>query len=161
MYLHVAELSKAICFESRNQDRFFFIMQHTNSIRICMKQNFSVLRTGAAGSTLIAGILHLYLVAGGALDRNFNTGILFLIGGLAQVFWVLPTLMGWNKAWYYVGIAGTLSFMIIWIVTRFPGNPINGRGGSIGETAIAVEIFQAAFVILSIIILSRDPKVRK
>jgi hypothetical protein len=99
------------------------------------------------------------LVAG-VLDRNLNTGILFLIGGLAQVFWVLPTLMGWNKAWYYVGVAGTVTFMIIWVITRFPGNPINGRGGSIGEMAIAVEIFQAAFIILSIIILSRDPKVR-
>ena len=69
-----------------------------------MKENFNILRSGAAGSTLIAGILHLSLVAG-VIDRNFNTGILFLIGGLAQVFWVLPTLMGWNKAWYYVGIS--------------------------------------------------------
>ena len=88
-------------------------------------------------------------------------GILFLIGGLAQVIWVLPTVRGWNKAWYYVGIGGTLTFIIIWVVTRFPDNPINGRGGSISETAIAVEVFQVAFVVLSIIILSRDPKVRK
>ena len=125
-----------------------------------MKENFSILRSGAAGSTLIAGILHLSLVAG-VMDRNFNTGILFLIGGLAQVFWVLPALMGWNKVWYYVGIAGTVIFMMIWVVARFPGNPINGRGGPIGEMAIVVEVFQAAFVILSMIILSRDPKVRK
>lgn len=125
-----------------------------------MKENFGILRSSAAGSTFIAGILHLSLVLG-VIDRNFNTGILFLIGGLAQVFWVLPTLMGWNKVWYYVGVAGTVIFVIIWVVTRFPGNPINGRGGSIGETAIMVQIFQAAFVILSIIILYRDPKVRK
>ena len=124
-----------------------------------MKENYSILRYGAAGSTLIAGILHLSLVAG-AIDRNFNTGMLFLIGGLAQVFWVVPTLMGWNKVWYCVGISGTVAFIVIWAVTRFQGNPINGRGGSIGETAIIVELFQAAFVILSIIILFRDPKVR-
>ena len=48
-----------------------------------MKENFSILRSGAAGSTLIAGILHLSLVAG-VLDRNFNTGILFLIGGFGS-----------------------------------------------------------------------------
>jgi hypothetical protein len=125
-----------------------------------MRENFSLLRYGAAGSTLIAGILHLSLVAN-QIDRNFNTGILFLIGGLAQVFWVLPTAMGWSRAWYYVGIGGTLTFIIIWVVTRFPGNPINSRGGSIGETAIAVEVFQVAFIVLCIIILSRDPKVRK
>jgi len=113
----------------------------------------------AAGSTLIAGILHLSLVAN-SIERNLSTGILFLIGGLAQVFWVVPTMRGWNKIWYYVGIVGTMAFILIWAITRFSGNPINGRGGSIGETAIAIEVFQVAFIALSIIILSRDPKVR-
>ena len=125
-----------------------------------MGENFILLRFAAAGSTLIAGILHLSLVAN-AIDRNFNTGILFLIGGLAQVFWVLPTLRGWNKVWYYVGIGGTLTLILIWAITRVPGNPINGRGGSIGETAIAIEVFQVAFIVLSIIILWKDPKVGK
>jgi hypothetical protein len=125
-----------------------------------MREIFSLLRYGAAGSTLIAGILHLSLVAN-AIDRNFNTGILFLIGGLTQVFWVLPTIRGWNKVWYYVGIGGTLALILIWVITRFPGNPINGRGGSIGETAIAVEVFQVAFIVLCIIILAKDPKLRK
>jgi hypothetical protein len=125
-----------------------------------MRENFILLRYAAAGSTLIAGILHLSLVAN-AIDRNFNTGILFLIGGLAQVFWVLPTIRGWNKVWYYVGIGGTLTLILIWAITRFPGNPINGRGGSIGETAIAIEVFQVAFIVLSIIILWKDPRVGK
>jgi hypothetical protein len=125
-----------------------------------MGENFSLLRYGAAASTFIAGILHLTLVAN-AIERNFNTGILFLIGGLAQIFWVLPTIRGWNKVWYYVGIGGTLTFILIWVITRFPGNPINGRGGSIGETAIAVEVFQVAYIVLSIIILYKDPKVRR
>jgi len=125
-----------------------------------MNEIFSLLRYGAAGSTLIAGILHLSLVAN-AIDRNFNTGILFLIGGLTQVFWVLPIIRGWNKVWYYVGIGGTLTLVLIWVITRFPGNPINGRGGSIGETAIAVEVFQVAFIVLCIIILAKDRKVRK
>lgn len=124
-----------------------------------MKVNFTLLRFAAAGSTLIAGILHLSLVAN-SIERNLNTGILFLIGGLAQVFWVVPTMRGWNKVWYYVGIGGTMAFILIWAITRFSGNPINGRGGSIGETALAIEVFQVSFIALSIIILSRDPKVR-
>jgi hypothetical protein len=125
-----------------------------------VRENFILLRYAAAGSTLMAGILHLSLVAN-AIERNFNTGILFLIGGLAQVFWVIPTIRGWNKVWYYVGIGGTLTFILIWAITRFPGNPINGRGGSIGETAIAIEVFQVAFIVLSIIILWKDPRVGK
>ena len=131
-------------------------MQYESNVR----ENFILLRYAAAGSTLIAGILHLSLVAN-AIDRNFNTGILFLLGGLAQLFWVLPTIRGWNKVWYYVGIGGTLTLILIWAITRFPGNPINGRGGSIGETAIAIEVFQVAFIVLSIIILWKDPKVGK
>ena len=129
-------------------------MQYESNVR----ENFILLRYAAAGSTLIAGILHLSLVAN-VIDRNFNTGILFLLGGLAQVFWVLPTIRGWNKVWYYVGIGGTLTLILIWAITRFPGNPINGRGGSIGETATAIEVFQVAFIVLSIIILWKDPKV--
>jgi hypothetical protein len=125
-----------------------------------MRENFILLRYAAAGSTLIAGILHLSLVAN-AIERNFNTGILFLIGGLAQIFWVLPTIRAWNIVWYYVGIGGTLTLILIWAITRVPGNPINGRGGSIGETAIAIEVFQVAFIVLSIIILWKDPKVGK
>jgi hypothetical protein len=121
-------------------------MQYESNVR----ENFILLRYAAAGSTLIAGILHLSLVAN-VIDRNFNTGILFLLGGLAQVFWVLPTIRGWNKVWYYVGIGGTLTLILIWAITRFPGNPINGRGGSIGETAIAIEVFQVAFIVLSIL----------
>ena len=131
-------------------------MQYESNVR----ENFILLRYAAAGSTLIAGILHLSLVAN-VIDRNFNTGILFLLGGLAQVFWVLPTIRGWNKVWYYVGIGGTLTLILIWAITRFPGNPINGRRGSIGETAIAIEVFQVAFIVLSIIILWKDPKVGK
>jgi len=124
-----------------------------------VKVNFTLLRYTAAGSTLIAGILHLSLVAN-SIERNLSTGILFLIGGLAQVFWVVPTMRGWNKIWYYVGIVGTMAFILIWAITRFSGNPINGRGGSIGETAIVIEVFQIAFIALSIIILYKDPKLR-
>ena len=124
-----------------------------------MKVNFTLLRYTAAGSTLIAGILHLSLVAN-SIERNLNTGILFLIGGLAQVFWVVPTMRGWNKVWYYVGVGGTMAFILIWAITRFSGNPINGRGGSIGETAIVIEVFQIAFIALSIIILYKDPNLR-
>jgi hypothetical protein len=46
----------------------------------------------------------------------------------------------------------------MWVVTRFPSNPITGRGGPIGETAVAVEVFQVAFIVLSIIILVKDRK---
>ena len=42
----------------------------------------------AAGATFIAGVLHLTLVPN-VIDRNIGTGMLFLIGGIAQIFWVI------------------------------------------------------------------------
>ena len=105
--------------------------------------------------TFIAGVFHLSMVP----SFNTNSTILFLIGGLAQIFWVVPTIRNWGRIWDYVGIAGTAVFVVIWIVTRMPDNPITGRGGRIGETAIIVEVVQIAFIILLAVLSSkRKPK---
>ncbi|WP_458745895.1 hypothetical protein [Candidatus Nitrosocosmicus sp. T] len=98
----------------------------------------------AAICTGIAGILHLSMLPA----FNTQTTILFLVGGLAQVFWIIPTVKNWGKIWDYIGIVGTVAFTLIWIITRIPGNPITGRGGMISDTAIVIEVFQIAFIIL-------------
>ena len=56
----------------------------------------------------------------------------------------------------YIGIAGTIILIIIWVITRMPGNPITGRGGPIGEMAIVIEIFQIAYVIITSIIIVKE-----
>jgi hypothetical protein len=122
-----------------------------------MTRNSKILYYSAAACTFIAGILHLTLVPN-AIDRNVNNGVFFLIGGLAQIFWIVPMIRQWGRGWYYVGLAGTLVFVVIWIITRLPDNPITGRAGSIGDTAIAVQVFQVAFIVLIIIILNQVSK---
>jgi hypothetical protein len=62
----------------------------------------------------------------------------------------------WGRTWYYIGIGGTIILVIIWAITRIPGNPITGRGEPISEMAIAVEIFQIAYVAITIIILAKE-----
>jgi uncharacterized membrane protein YuzA (DUF378 family) len=115
----------------------------------------SVLYFAAAATTAIAGILHLTLVPN-IIGRNPNSGIFFIISGIAQIFWVIPMLKRWGKTWYYIGIAGTIILIIIWAITRMPGNPITGRGGPIGEMAIVIEIFQIAYVIITSIIIVKE-----
>ena len=115
----------------------------------------SVLYFAAAATTAIAGILHLTLVPN-IIGRNPNSGIFFIISGIAQIFWVIPMLKKWGKTWYYIGIAGTIILIIIWAVTRMPGNPITGRGGPIGEMAIVIEIFQIAYIIITSIIIVKE-----
>ena len=115
----------------------------------------SILYYALPATTAIAGILHLPLVPN-IIGRNPNSGIFFIISGIAQIFWVIPMLKKWGKTWYYIGIAGTIILIIIWVITRMPGNPITGRGGPIGEMAIVIEIFQIAYVIITSIIIVKE-----
>lgn len=114
---------------------------------------------GAAICTCIAGILHLSLVPN-AIDSNINNAILFLVGGIAQIFWVLPMIKRWGRVWYAVGIAGTVILIGLWVITRVADNPITGRGGPISERAIAVEVFQIAYIIITALIIAKE-RIRK
>ena len=109
--------------------------------------------------TVIAGIYHLKMVP----SNNVNATILFLVGGLAQLFWVIPTIRNWGRIWDYIGIAGTIAFIAIWAITRIPSNPITGRGGLINQTAIIVEVSQIIFVILLAILAykRRSPHLKR
>jgi hypothetical protein len=54
-----------------------------------MARMTTVLYYAAAATTAIAGILHLVL-APNFLEFNLNTGIFFIVAGIAQLFWVVP-----------------------------------------------------------------------
>jgi hypothetical protein len=111
----------------------------------------------AATTTAIAGILHL-IFASNVIGFNINNGIFFIVAGIAQIFWVIPMLKRWGKIWYYIGIAGTIVVIIMWAMTRIPGNPITGRGGPINEIGIAIEVFQIAYIVLTAIIIGKESK---
>ena len=115
----------------------------------------SILYYAAAATTAIAGILHLISVPN-IIGRNPSIGIFFIVSGIAQIFWVIPMLKRWGRIWYYIGIAGTIILIIMWGITRMPGNPITGRGGPISEMAIAIEVFQIAYVIITSIIITKE-----
>ncbi|TVP41066.1 hypothetical protein [Candidatus Nitrosocosmicus arcticus] len=104
----------------------------------------TILSIAAAICTGLAGIFHLNMLP----SNNTNSTILFLIGGLAQVFWIVPTVRRWGKIWDFMGIFGTAAFVLIWAITRLPDNPITGRGGRIGEMAVIIEVLQIVFIIL-------------
>lgn len=114
----------------------------------------------AAGTTAIAGILHLIL-APNMLNFNPSSAILFFVGGAAQLFWAVPMIRRWGILWYGIGIGGTLVFIAIWIITRIDGNPITGRDGMINEMGIAVETMQWAFVGLTSAILAIELRMKK
>jgi hypothetical protein len=120
-----------------------------------------VLYGAAAVTTAIAGMLHL-MVGPNSINFNVNQGILFIVGGIAQVFWIIAMIRRWGIPWYAIGIGGTIVFMAIWIITRMPDNPITGRGGPAGNPiAITIEVFQAAFIGLAGAIIIYEHKKKK
>jgi hypothetical protein len=120
----------------------------------------NILYYAAAATTAIAGILHLSLVPN-VIGRNPNSGIFFIISGIAQIFWVIPMLKRWGRIWYFIGIGGTIILIIMWVITRVPENPITGRGGPISEMAIVIEIFQIAYIIITAIIILKERRGHK
>jgi hypothetical protein len=117
----------------------------------------NVLYYAAAATTAIAGILHL-IQGSDVLGFNLNFGIFFIVAGIAQIFWVVPVIRRWGRPWYYVGIAGTIVLIILFVITRMPDNPITGRGGPISPMALAIELLQAAFIALSAIMVGYESK---
>jgi Ca2+/Na+ antiporter len=122
-----------------------------------MRMANNALYYAAAATTAIAGILHLILVPN-VIGSNVNTAIFFLVAGIAQLFWVVPMIKKWGKIWYYIGIAGTIILIIMWAMTRLPGNPITGRAGQINEMAIAIEVLQIAYIIITAIIIGKETR---
>jgi hypothetical protein len=80
-----------------------------------MIEKFTILLYAAAATTLIAGLLHINKVIDtiSSGEQIGNADNLFLVGGIAQVFWVVPIIRQWSKIWYSIGIAGTAVFMLL------------------------------------------------
>jgi hypothetical protein len=115
----------------------------------------AILHYAAGGTTAIAGILHL-IFASNIISFNILNGVFFIVAGIAQLFWLLPMIKRWGKIWYLIGIGGTIILIIMWAVTRMPGNPITGRGGPLNEIGIAIQVFQIAYVIITAIIILKE-----
>ncbi|HEX2170763.1 MAG TPA: hypothetical protein VHF65_10740 [Nitrososphaera sp.] len=122
-----------------------------------MAAKINILYYAAAATTAIAGILHL-IQAQNVLEFSLNFFIFFLVSGVAQLFWVVPMIRKWGRPWYLIGIGGTIVLIILYVVSRMPGNPITGRGGPVSPMALAIEVFQVAFIGLSIAIIIYESK---
>jgi hypothetical protein len=115
-----------------------------------MNMTLKVLVYGAVASTLIAGVLHLALVQMFFKQMTPDVLIFFIASGLAQLFWIIPTVKRWILPWYYIGIGGTIVLILLWIIA------IPGSGYPIGDMDVAIEASQVAFIILSVIIIKKN-----
>lgn len=112
--------------------------------------NRALLYYVAAACTFIAGVLHLAIVPMFFAQMTIDVTIFFLVSGLAQIFWVIPTIKKWSRPWFYVGIGGTAILIIMYFVA------VPGSGYPISPLDVAIEASQIIFVILCIIIIFKD-----
>jgi hypothetical protein len=115
--------------------------------------NRTLLYLGAAACTGIAGILHLMLVPS-SIIAGIQYAAFFLISGLVQLFWVLPMVKRWGRMWNIIGFAGTAVLVGLtgYVVIESVRNPQSTPPG-VTELAVAIEIFQISYVIITAIII--------
>ena len=115
--------------------------------------NRTLLYLAAAICTGIAGILHLMLVPS-SIVAGIQYTTFFIISGLLQLFWVLPMLKRWGKIWNVIGLVGTgvLVGLTGYVVYESLRNPQLTPPG-VTELAIATELFQISYVIITAIII--------
>ena len=133
-----------------------------NNLRIKGQPLLEIFVVIAALSTGIAGFVHLYvpLVSEPKVLHHVPNAIFFLGSGIAQLLWIIPMLKRWGKAWYYVGIIGNIGFILLYIITRIPGNPITGRGGHIDNIDIICEFAQLAYILTTLVIIIKVNKLK-
>jgi hypothetical protein len=140
-----------------NNDNIQQRRQFTTSLR----QHHYYYFIAAAVATGIAGIVHLYVPFSHSVMPKLSSHTVFFIGsGIAQIFWILPMIRRWGKPWYYIGIAGNVGFIILYVITRFPGNPVTGRGDSVDPIDMVCEIAQVAYIAITAVILAKESTIK-
>jgi hypothetical protein len=137
-------------------------MTKNNTINFAPSSNLKYYFIAAAVATAIAGIVHLYMpLDHPRMFQNIPNVTFFLGSGIAQLFWIIPMIRRWGRVWYYIGIAGNAAFILLYVVTRFPGNPVNGRGGDVDIVDLTCEIAQVAFIAITSIIIAKESRLKK
>jgi hypothetical protein len=115
----------------------------------------------AAISTAVAGIVHLYVPFSHSVMPRLSPITVFFIGsGIAQIFWILPMIKRWGRPWYYIGIVANVGFIILYVITRFPGNPVTGRGGDVDAIDMVCELAQVAYIAITAVILAKERTIK-
>lgn len=109
-----------------------------------------VLLFSAGASTFVAGVLHLTIVPMFFSQMSLDVTIFFIVSGMIQLFWVIPTVKRLIIPWYYIGIGGTIILIIMYFIA------VPGSGYPISPLDVAIEASQIAFIILSIIIIKKN-----
>lgn len=118
----------------------------------------------AAATTMIAGVLHLAMIGPSLKPINFPmellpyTDGLFLISGIAQMFWAIPMALRWNRRWFYAGLIGTITLTSLIALTRIP-NEITGVAlQDKNPMALLIEVMQTTYIVTTLTIILNNKR---
>ena len=78
---------------------------------------------------------------------------LFLISGIAQIFWAIPMALNWNTRWFYAGLIGTIALTSLIALTRIP-NEITGIVlQDKNPMALLTEVMQTTYILTTLTII--------
>ena len=115
----------------------------------------------AAAATIAGGVLDLLMIGPYLKPSNFPmeqllyTDILFIVAGLAQIFWALPMIKCWGLRWYYLGIFGTAALSLSLLLTRVPNGITSTALIDTNPMALLTEISQFLYIGVTSIIVRR------
>jgi len=119
----------------------------------------------AAATTMIAGVLHLAMIGPSLKPINFPmellpyTDGLFLISGIAQIFWALPMALRWNRHWFYGGLIGSIALTSLIALTRIP-NEITGVAlQDKNPMALLTEVMQTTYIVTTLTIILNNKRI--
>jgi hypothetical protein len=119
----------------------------------------------AAATTMIAGVLHLAMIGPSLKPINFPmellpyTDGLFLISGIAQIFWALPMALRWNRRWFYAGLIGSIALTSLIALTRIP-NEITGVAlQDKNPMALLTEVMQTTYIVTTLTIILNNKRI--
>jgi hypothetical protein len=83
---------------------------------------------------------------------------LFLISGIAQIFWALPMALRWNRRWFYAGLIGTIALTSLIALTRIP-NEITGVAlQDKNPMALLTEVMQTTYIVTTLTIILNNKR---
>ena len=83
------------------------------------------------------------------------TDALFIVAGIAQMFWALPMIKNWGLRWSYIGITGTIGLTILLALTRIPNEITGAALQDRNPMALLTEIAQLLYIGVTAIIIAR------
>jgi uncharacterized membrane protein YuzA (DUF378 family) len=102
--------------------------------------------------TIALIVLFVNSQASGEMGLDWKFILFYVVIGGAQLFWIIPLILSWSKARFYVGIICTILVSLFWAITNTPES-IAGVEAPYDDLSIFIEGLQLIFIVTSVMVI--------